>query len=476
MSLKIGQKALEYFQIISQIPRPSYHEEKIASYLMSFAHDHHLEAHEDAMHNIIIYAPASPSYEDHPALMLQGHIDMVPDKEPGYRHDFENDPLKLEEKNGFLTAYKTTLGADDGIAVAFMLAILDTPELKHPPLECVFTVQEEVGLYGAFALDASLIHARRMFSLDEMTFGATTISSCGGCGIEMKKQMRRLPNDHQAYVLTVSQLAGGHSGEDINKNRDNAIIHAARLMKSLGISGVDYRIVDINGGSKSNAIPRYCSITFTSAYSPITLSKIIKQQERAIEEEFADTEPSIKTTLRTAESYDAFTTRDSLALIDLLFLLPNGLRASSALIENLSVTSSNLGVITTDHDTVTIDISIRTILPAPRDHLSVQMATLAKLFDFSFKRSGDYGGWNYDPDSPLRAVLTKAFRDYFQQPMKEIAEHGGLETSAFKEKIPDMDIVTLGCNVYDYHTPQERLDLKSFLDTADFLAYLLELL
>lgn len=469
----VGQKALTYFQEISLIPRPSYHEQHIADYLMAFAASHGLRAYRDDMHNVIIYAEASSGYEDHPVVMLQGHTDIVADKEPESSHCFETDPLDVYIEDGFLKARQTTLGGDDGIAVAYMLAILDTPEIKHPPLECVFTVQEEAGLFGAYGLDAAHLKAARMISLDEMTFGTTTISTCGGCDVFLKKRLTRVENYDQAYTLVVKGLAGGHSGEHINKGKDNAIVHIVRLMKAVVDAHIPFKIISFQGGSKGNAIPRSASLTFASNASPYDIAKTIKKTDNLIKEEYAETETDIVTTLHNCEAFHAYSEQESQDLINMLFILPNGLITLSQTIKDLPVTSLNQGVLTFNDDVFTLHLTLRSVLQSGRDYLAGKIAVIASLYHCEFERSHDYCGWAYDLSSPLRAVMKKTFEDYFHFPLKEIAEHGGLETGAFKEKLPGLDIVTLGCHVYDYHTPQERVEIDSFLNTARFLAHLL---
>ena len=284
------------------------------------------------MHNIIIFKPASKGYEGHPTLMLQGHMDMVNEKNNDSQHDFDNDPLDLYIEDGYLSAHGTTLGADDGVAVAYMLAILDDATLKHPALECVFTVQEEVGLYGAAGLDMSAMQAEYMIGLDSETEGETCTSSSGGCDLLITKSVMGQGNTSPVYVLEVKGLLGGHSGACIHLGRGNANKIVARILMTLLKNGIDIRLIDVTGGLKNNAIPRECVVAFASDSDYQDIERIIYQTYDDIKQELRISEPDFQVYLSQDECDVCMTSQDSEQLIHIMYLCPNGMRNSHKLL------------------------------------------------------------------------------------------------------------------------------------------------
>lgn len=459
-----------YFEDITKIPHGSYQEEKIADYVEEFAKSHHFNYQRDEMHNIIIFKPATKGYEDHPTLMLQGHMDMVNEKNNDSQHDFENDPLDLYIEDGYLHAKGTTLGADDGVAIAYMLAILDDDHLKHPALECVFTVQEEVGLYGAAGLDMSEMKAEYMIGLDSETEGEICTSSSGGCDLLITKQVIGQDNTSPVYVLEVKGLLGGHSGACIHLGRGNANKIVARLFMALLKNGMDIRLIDIFGGLKNNAIPRECVVTFASDNSYEEISQIIYQVADDISQELQINDPDFTVVLSMDDGCDVcMTSQDSEAIITMMYLCPNGMKEQSQVISGLTTLSLNMGVIRTHEDSVTIDYSIRSPIQSARQELINQIDIIVSLFNGCIQVSGDYPGWDYDPHSKIRSLFKQFYKERTGQEVKEVATHGGLETGLFKGKKPYLDILTLGPNMEDIHTPDERLELESFVRTYEML-------
>ena len=458
-----------YFEDIAQIPHGSYQEEKIADYVEEFAKNHKLDYQRDEMHNIIIFKPASKGYEGHPTLMLQGHMDMVNEKNNDSQHDFDNDPLDLYIEDGYLSAHGTTLGADDGVAVAYMLAILDDATLKHPALECVFTVQEEVGLYGAAGLDMSAMQAEYMIGLDSETEGETCTSSSGGCDLLITKSVMGQDNTSPVYVLEVKGLLGGHSGACIHLGRGNANKIVARILMTLLKNGIDIRLIDVTGGLKNNAIPRECVVAFASDSDYQDIERIIYQTYDDIKQELRISEPDFQVYLSQDECDVCMTSQDSEQLIHIMYLCPNGMKEQSQVIDDLTILSLNMGVIRTHEDSVTIDYSIRSPIKSARDELVNQIETIVLLFNGCIQVSGDYPGWDYDPNSKIRTLFKQFYKERTGQEVREVATHGGLETGLFKGKKPHLDILTLGPNMEDIHTPDERLELESFLRTYEIL-------
>ena len=465
-----------YFEDIAQIPHGSYNEEGIADYIESVAKQHNLRYERDEMNNVIVFKEASPGYENHEPVMLQAHTDMVNEKNKDSQHDFEHDPLKLYVEDGFLHAEGTTLGADDGCGVCYMLALLTDDSLVHPALECVFTVQEEVGLYGAAGLDTSVLKAKRLINLDNEEEGETCVSSSGGNDLLITKEIMGEDNESPVYVLEVKGLLGGHSGGCIDQGRGNANKIAGRILYQLLKNGMDIRLIDITGGLKNNAIPRECSVAFASQQSYEELAQIIGQCEEEIKKELEISDSHFYVELLQDKCDVCVCAKDSEAMISIMYLCPNGLLEISPVIEHLPTLSLNMGVIRTHDNSFTIDYSLRSPLKSARQQLCMQIEAIASLYGAFVQVSGDYPGWDYDPNSSLRNQLKAFYQQYTGTPLKEVATHGGLETGVFKQKIPDLDIVTYGPHMEDIHTPDEKLDLDSYLRTYQCLVAFLETL
>lgn len=464
-----------YFEEISRIPRSSYKEEKIADYFVEFAKEHHLAYKRDDMHNVIIYKPASADYEDHETVILQAHSDMVCEKNADCAHDFDTEPLELYVEDGWLMAKGTTLGADDGMGCAYMLALLAS-DFPHPALECVFTVQEEVGLYGAFALKKEDFKGTRYINLD---FGAggrgTATTSAGGEMVVLKKAVEFDPCELPAYRVFVTGLAGGHSGGCINKELGNALKICARIMKE--ISGcADVQIISLTGGLKDNAIPRECEVVFASSASENVIRETLEQMTAEIQNEIGYQEPEFEVIFEKAEAAPAICEETSAELIDFLYILPNGLRHSSLLIKNLPIASENLAVIRTTEDSVRIEYSLRAEKASLRDQMEKELCILANMYDAAVSIHGKYPSWQYNPDSKMREILKKVFAKEMNAEMLTMAIHGGLECGVFSDLIPGLDIVTMGAICEGGHTPKERMNLESFDQVFDVLiAFIKEL-
>ena len=290
-------RPIYWFRKISEIPRPSYHEKAISDFIVKFAEEHGLKAEQDEVWNVIVEKPASSGYEHAPALILQGHMDMVPQKRPGSHHDFLKDPIRLKEENGLLKAEDTTLGADDGLGVAWMLAVLEDDSLIHPKLECMFTVQEEVGLGGAMHLKPEAIRADRLLSLDCCAEGITDLCCAGGQYAYMDAKLNRTVNDSPVYEIQISGLKGGHSGADVHRERGNAICIAARIAEEMIRNGIQVRAVSMNCDEKANAIPRSCSFRFASASEEKRIMESIHTSTEKISEELHSSDPGFACTV-----------------------------------------------------------------------------------------------------------------------------------------------------------------------------------
>lgn len=466
----MAKDVLDYFKTICGIPHPSGHEELLGNYLEEFAQTHHLNYQRNEIGDIIIYKEASAGYEEHPPVLLQGHMDMVAEKEPDSSHDFLKDPLELYEEGGFLHATKTTLGADDGTAVAIMLSLLQDDSFAHPRLECLFTVQEETTMDGIRNVNPEWIQSRKMISLDGDVVGETTVSSAGGIQLSIKKNIHFIESHDQGYRLKINGLLGGHSGDAIKDERANAIKLAGLLFKSCLDHGFDIRFSSLNAGQKANAICRDGIFTFQSSSHPDELKDFISHRM----EELKSLYPSEPITYSLEEETSQFVIEDSDALIYFLALCPYGVMKYSHYFQHFPVLSMNMGIMTTSEKTVELILLLRSENKINLDLLQNEVETLAALCGLSVTASDEYYGWSYNPDSPLRASYQEYYQKMTHQKLKENPTHGGLETGYISRLFPDMDIVTMGPNCFDIHTPQERLEIKTLYEVHDFLKNWLE--
>lgn len=461
--LDINKTINAYFEDIARIPHGSFNEKGISDYIEEFAKQRQLEYKRDDMNNIIIYKPATSGYQSHESVMLQAHVDMVNEKNKDSNHNFDKDPLQLYIDNGHLKAKGTTLGADDGCGVVYMLAILDNQDLQHPPLTCVFTVQEEVGLLGAMHIKALDIRASRMIGLDSGNENTVCISSSGGCNALLTKYIAFGSNSKPSYILVVKGLRGGHSGGEIHKERGNANKLAVRAMYQLLKNDIDVNIVDINGGLKDNAIPRECQILFNSATPLSKIEEVIVQVQKDVRFELAFSDKDVTFTIEEYQkTVNAINDKVTKEIIDMLYLAPNGFRNKSMAIEGLTTVSLNMGIVKIEDNHLNVTFSIRSPMESARKELANELTCLAQLFNCDCAISGDYPGWQYDEHSAFRKQWIAFVEETEHLTLKSEASHGGLETGIFKGKIPSLDIITMGPNMYDIHTPQESLELASF--------------
>lgn len=450
-----------FFEQLCAIPHGSYNEGAVADWLVEFAKARSLSFYRDDMNNVILRKPASAGYESHAPVMLQAHTDMVCEKNADSAHDFSSDPLELFVEDGWLRARGTTLGGDDGQGVAMMLAILDDDTLAHPPLECVFTVQEEVGLCGAMHLDASQLTAKRMVNLDSDGETVTLVSSSGGMRAHVEFDGETQENAAPSYRLFLTGLRGGHSGGFIHKGLGNANRIACRIFEALLRRGFKPLLCEIHGGLKENAIPRECELIFACAGDPQALTETIEAERAAVAAELGAADPGLQATLTPISPVARTLTEDASArLIRLGFLLPNGLQAMSPDIPDLPVISLNLGRFTLENGHASFLFSIRSPMDTARRELFRRIEDTAALLGAAAAVSNDYPGWAYEKNSPLREALRAVFARHGMT-LTEAATHGGLETGVLKGKIPALDIVTFGALAEDIHTPAERLNLAS---------------
>lgn len=451
------QAVLGYFEEISAIPRGSGNEKGIADYLEAFGKEHGFYVYRDAMHNVFIRKPASPGCEDRPALLLQGHTDMVCEKNNSVQHDFEKDPIELQVVGDILRANGTTLGADNGIAVAYMLALLTDETVKHPTLECLFTVQEETGLDGAKAFDGKEITAKNMINIDAGPEGNAIVSCAGGMRIDMQKQLAQQPFTGQALTITLKGLMGGHSGAEIHQYRGNANRLMGRILAHM--DGV--HVLSMNGGNKENAIPRECVATVAVADAAKAQAQI-EAIAAVIKKELPGEDQGFTVEAQAAPAPQTMATADDTrALITMLCLVPNGVIAMSRQMEGLVECSSNLGIVETQGNAVHLAISPRSCTESMQDDTELRMQLLAQALGFTCTTRSRYPGWAYEKDSPLRTLLCEVYRELTGKEMQIAAVHGGLECGLIKSMVPELDIVAIGPDNKNAHTPDEQLNMKS---------------
>ena len=457
------ERLFHFFEDISAIPRGSSNEKAVSDYLVAFAKARGLWYHQDALHNVIIKKPASAGAEDKPAVMLQGHLDMVCEKLAGVDHDFEKDGIDLIVKDGVLTANGTTLGGDNGAAVALMLAVLDDDTLAHPALECVFTTQEETGLTGAAGLDKSLISARTMINLDSEEEGIATVSCAGGMRFTMTRPITRHTASGKLLTIDVSGLLGGHSGTDINKERQNGIILLARLINRV-LHETGAQLASFAGGSKDNAIPReVCAVLVCSDADIEKAQSIAEAMAADFAAELVPFEPDFKCTISVKDgAAEVLSEADAKAFISAICLAPNGVRRRNLKQDGFVVTSLNLGVARMDDTTATLVFAPRSSVASLQNYTTDCLYLLAETFGFDCDIAGAYPGWSFAEESPIRDTFIASYRELFDADLKIEAIHAGLECGLFSDALPGLDAIAVGPTIRGCHTPDEYLPLDSF--------------
>ena len=473
------KRVFYYFEQIASIPHGSYNTKAISDYVVSVAEDLGLIYYQDDNNNVIVYKAGQCGGEDKESVIIQGHLDMVCEKEEGCDIDFEKDGLKLVLEDDMLSAEGTTLGGDDGIAVAFMLTLLEDKEVSHPPLECVFTVDEEVGMLGAMSLDKTRLMGKRLLNLDSEDEGHLLISCAGGATATMNIPIRRRGAQGERYCLIASGFIGGHSGVEIDKGRANADIVLGYALKELTYVDDTLKLIGIKGGLKDNAIPVKAVAEFVTKRPDIIKDQLPELIAR-IKETYGENDKDITFTFSKVEDDDEYEgmypidEMESLNLIMLLGSAPFGVRKMSSDIEGLVQTSLNLGILYTTEDSVTISYSVRSSVEEEKKELLDELSTLARSVGGSVSVEGDYPAWEYREDSPLRKVMLETYREMFDKEMIVEAIHAGLECGIFSGAIPSLDVVSFGPDILDIHTPKERMSIKSVERTWNYLNRVLE--
>ena len=457
------KKPIDHFKDICAIPHGSYNEKELSDYIVKFANDLGLWVRQDEKFNVVVKKPGTAGYENAPVVMLQGHIDMVCEKNEGTDHDFEKDGIKIISEGDILRADRTTLGADNGVAVAMMMSILESKDIPHPPIEAVFTSLEEVGLLGATAMSTDDLEAKILINLDSGNEGDFCSSCAGGIRADLTVPVTRSEvRDLDYFEIKVSGLKGGHSGINIHEERGNSNILLCRALNTISQQCEIY-IDHITGGDKDNAIPRESSAVIAlksvdaqKAENTIdVLCKIYKTEYRV-----SDPDVCISINKHSGSGYP-FSKESGEKIINAVLALPYGVIAKSMDIEGLTETSNNVGVMKTNNSDVKIACFMRSASSSRKYFVYDMIKAVASLVGGTVEILSDNAPWEFDPDSQIRKLAMETYEELFGS-AKMSATHGGLECGVFIDKMGKLDSIAFGPDMYDVHTPEERLSVSSF--------------
>ena len=469
------EKVFAYFEKICSIPHGSGNTKAISDYLVSFAQEHGLKYIQDSLNNVILFAPATKGYENRPAVILQGHMDMVCEKDEDCPLDMALDGLEVTHDGEYVFAKGTTLGGDDGIALAYALAILDDESIPHPALEIVITVDEETGMEGATGIDLSMLKGRTLINIDSEDEGIFTVSCAGGARGTIRLPLQRRAVYGPCVKLGVDGLQGGHSGVEIHQNRANASKIMGHLLARVQ-ELMPVCITGLSGGSKDNAIPRSCQATLVAMGSHIErINDVCLQLQNEVRQSFQEPQAVIYGEDVDALGGNALSTQDSAKVIKLLCDVPNGVQAWSADIEGLVQTSLNLGVTHLDDD-LRLTFSVRSSVNQEKRDLLARLRLISEEFGAQYSEMGDYPAWEYRKDSALRDTMVDVYRKMFGSDPQVVAIHAGLECGILSDKLPGLDCVSIGPQMHDIHTSRERLSIASTERTWRFLLEVLKAL
>jgi len=472
-------EAFKYFKELNRIPRGSGNEKAISDWLVNFAKERNLKVIQDEAMNVIIKKPGTKGYENAPTVILQGHMDMVCEKITEVEHDFKKDPIEFIIEGDFVRANGTTLGGDNGIAVAFGLAVLASTDIPHPPIELLVTTEEETGMGGAQALDPKNLEGRTLINMDSEEEGKILVSCAGGVREKIKLPITWEAADNKLIncKISVKGLIGGHSGMEINKERGNAIKLLGRFLMDLK-NASNYKINSINGGAQNNAIPReaHAVILFSEEEKAAVLEKI-SQWDSIFRNELSGIDPDVNLFMEILDSKvdKVFTESTSVKAAQMLVLIHNGIKTMSMSIPGLVQSSTNIGVITTSEENVVLDSAVRSSVKTLKTAICDEGVALAVLAGASIEFASDYPEWQYNPDSEIRNVFMNVYNGMFGKMPEIAAIHAGLECGLFSDKFGGkIDLISFGPNLYDVHTPKEHLSISSTERMWDFLTAVLK--
>lgn len=467
------KKVFSFFEAMCTIPHGSRNTKAISDWCVAFAKERGLEYHQDASNNVIIVKPAAPGYEEAQPIILQGHLDMVCEKAAGCTKDMEREGLELAIDGDYVYAKGTTLGGDDGIAVAMALAVLDDNTLPAPRIEAVFTSDEEIGLLGASAMDVAPLKGRKMINLDSEAEGIFTVSCAGGNTTTCILPITRAAFGGTALLITVGGLTGGHSGAEIHKGRANSNQLMGRVLRAL-VKKTPMCIQRVDGGLKDNAIPVETRAVVIVSDSQAA-QQVAQEMEHILQNEYHTTDPALFVKAEAADASELPLDPSSTAkVICMLQCLPNGIEAMSAEIHGLVQTSLNMGILVTGEDAVQASYSVRSSVDSQKQMLKERLSCLMEQLGGRVEFTGEYTGWQYQEESPLRELMVEVFRDQYGKDPKIEAIHAGLECGIFAGKMPGLDCVSLGPDLLEIHTPREKMSISSVQRVWNFLLEVLK--
>ena len=468
-------RVFDFFEEICSIPHGSRNEKLISDYLVNFAKERGLKYIQDKVNNVIIFQEGTCGYENHPPVILQGHMDMVCEKDAACPIDMATEGLDVTHDGHSVFAKGTTLGGDDGIAVAYALALLDDPSIPHPPLEVVITTDEEVGMLGASAIDLSMLKGRTLINIDSEDEGIFTVSCAGGARATITLPEERRSVYGPCIRLAVDGLKGGHSGVEINQNRANANKIMGEFMSRIQAM-MPLCLTSFSGGSKDNAIPRSCQATLVAMGINLErINGIAEALQAEVRETYDEPEATVQAFDVDALGGNALTTECTAKVIALLCTAPNGVQKMSSDIEGLVQTSLNMGIAKLG-SSMSMTFSVRSSVNSEKEELLQKLRDLAAFYGADYSQMGEYPAWEYRADSPLRDLMVKTYTEMFGKAPEVVAIHAGLECGLLSEKLPGLDCVSIGPQMHDIHTSREKLEIASTERTWKFLLEVLKAL
>lgn len=457
-------KLWENFYDLNQIPRESKHESDVAEWIVEFGKKQGLEVIQDEAGNVKINKPATEGYDDAPKVCIQGHMDMVCEKNEGVDHDFRKDPIKMKIEEGFVRAQGTSLGADNGIGVAAGLTLMEADDLVHPPLEFLFTVDEETGLTGAMELEEGFIEADILINCDSEEDGVFFIGCAGGKNTELKLKLETEEPDAAKAALSVKLkgFKGGHSGLDIDKGRANAIIQLNRLLRELN-QDIELDLSMIKGGSAHNAIPREAaSVILVDSDNVDTVKKAADEFAKDLVSEYGSKEGKPEIIVEKTDQPETIMDEDTKnTALNFIYGMPNGILSMSPDIEGLVQTSTNLATVETENDMLKILTSQRSSVSSQKDEMAEKVKSVGLLAGAEVVHQGEYPGWQPNPDSPILQKMKKVYQDLYDVEPGQEAIHAGLETGLIGEKVPEIDMVSFGPTINNPHSPDEEVEIET---------------
>ena len=464
-------KVFHFFEEICGIPHTSFHEKQLSDYLVSFAKERNIYCEQDDLGNVLMIAPATAGYEDVEPIILQGHTDMVGDKAPDCDIDLETDGLRLGIDGDWVYAEGTTLGGDDGIAVAYALAILDSDDIPHPRLEVVLTVSEEVGLIGASAIDLSSCQAKRLLNIDSEEEGIFTVGCAGGVRVQSDIPMKRVPASGTCLDFKFEGILGGHSGIEINNGLANANVLMGRFFLALK-KACSFDVIILSGGVKENVIPKdgQFSLLVNSA-DLLAVEDVLNDFNAEIKAEYAVSDPNVNLVMASAGVSDAYVldAESKEKLLTALNLMPNGVQAMSMDLPGLVETSLNMGVVSLTNDNLEMCFSVRSSVASAKAYITNKLTQLTEFLGGTVSCSGEYPAWPLARESKFREQCIEVYKNLYGKEPQVVTIHAGLECGILSEKIPGLDCISIGPDLKEIHTIKERASISSVARVWEFI-------